>query len=94
MNTETEILRKNVKELQLQLRDAHIRIKDLNATIVELRNRLGSETEYTTGIKDLNATIVELRNRLGSETEYTTADGWAMPVENPDAMHIKEDKDE
>jgi len=70
MNTETEILRKNVKELQLQLRDAHIRIKDLNAT------------------------IVELRNRLGSETEYTTADGWAMPVENPDAMHIKEDKDE
>ena len=70
MNTETEILRKNVKELQLQLRDAHIRIKDLNAT------------------------IVELRNRLGSETEYTTADGWAMPVENPDAMHIKENKDE
>ena len=70
MNTETEILRKNVKELQIQLRDAHIRIKDLNAT------------------------IVELRNRLGSETEYTTADGWAMPVENPDAIHIKEDKDE
>ena len=70
MNTETEILRKNVKELQIQLRDAHIRIKDLNAT------------------------IVELRNRLGSETEYTTADGWAMPVENPDAMHIKENKDE
>ena len=70
MNTETEILRKNVKELQLQLRDAHIRIKDLNAT------------------------IVELRNRLGSETEFTTADGWAMPVENPDAMHIKENKDE
>ena len=30
MNTETEILRKNVKELQLQLRDAHIRIKELN----------------------------------------------------------------
>ena len=68
MNTETEILRKNVKELQLQLRDAHIRIKDLNAT------------------------IVELRNRLGSETEYTTADGWAMPVENPDATHIKKEK--
>ena len=70
MTTEKEILRKNVKELQIQLRDAHIRIKDLNAT------------------------IVELRNRLGSETEYTTASGWAMPVENPDAMHIKEDKDE
>jgi len=70
MNTETEILRKNVKELQLQLRDAHIRIKELNLI------------------------INELRNRLGSETEYTTADGWAMPVENPDALHIKEDKDE
>jgi len=56
MNTETEILRKNVKEL--------------------------------------NLTINELRNRLGSETEFTTADGWAMPVENPDALHIKEDKNE
>ena len=70
MNTETEILRKNVKELQIQLRDAHIRIKELNLTI--------------------NA----LRNRLGNEVEFTTADGWAMPVENPDATHIKEDKDE
>ena len=70
MNTETEILRKNVKELQIQLRDAHIRIKELNLT------------------------INTLRNRLGSEVEFTTADGWAMPVENPDAIHIKEDKDE
>ena len=70
MNTETEILRKNVKELQIQLRDAHIRIKELNLT------------------------ISTLRNRLGSEIEFTTADGWAMPVENPDALHIKEDKDE
>jgi len=70
MNTETEILRKNVKELQIQLRDAHIRIKELNLT------------------------INTLRNRLGSEVEFTTADGWAMPVENPDATHIKEDKDE
>ena len=70
MNTETEILRKNVKELQIQLRDAHIRIKELNLT------------------------INTLRNRLGSEIEFTTADGWAMPVENPDALHIKEDKDE
>ena len=69
-NTETEILRKNVKELQIQLRDAHIRIKELNLT------------------------ISTLRNRLGSEIEFTTADGWAMPVENPDAIHIKEDKDE
>ena len=70
MNTETEILRKNVKELQIQLRDAHIRIKELNLT------------------------INTLRNRLGSEIEFTTADGWAMPVENPDALHIKENKDE
>jgi hypothetical protein len=69
-NTEKEILRKNVKELQIQLRDAHIRIKELN-------------------IK-----IDDLRKRLGIEKEYTTASGWAMPVENPDAMHIKEDKDE
>ena len=28
--TEKELLRKNVRELQLQLRDAHIRIKELN----------------------------------------------------------------
>lgn len=70
MTTEKEILRKNVKELQIQLRDAHIRIKELNLT--------------------LNT----LRNRLGSEIEFTTADGWAMPVENPDAKHIKENKDE
>jgi predicted RNase H-like nuclease (RuvC/YqgF family) len=70
MNTETEILRKNVKELQIQLRDAHIRIKELNLT------------------------INTLRNRLGSEVEFTTADGWAMPVENPDASHIKENKNE
>ena len=68
--TEKEILRKNVKELQLQLRDAHIRIKELNAK------------------------CDELRNRLGLEQEFTTADGWAMPVENPDALHIKETKDE
>ena len=67
--TEKEILRKNVKDLQRQLRDAYIRIKELN----EKCN--------------------ELRNRLGLDKEFTTADGWAMPVENPDATHIeKEDK--
>ena len=48
MTTETEILRKNVKELQIQLRDAHVRIKELNLTISTLRNRLGSEVQYTT----------------------------------------------
>ena len=68
--TEKELLRKNVRELQLQLRDAHIRIKELNEK------------------------CDELRKRLGLEKEFTTADGWAMPVENPDATHIKEDKDE
>ena len=68
--TEKEILRKNVRELQLQLRDAHIRIKELNEK------------------------CDELRNRLGLEQEFTTAEGWAMPVENPDALHIKETKDE
>jgi len=61
-NTEKELLRRNVKELQLQLRDAHIRIKELNVKIDELRKRLGIEQEFT--------------------------------VENPDALHIKETKDE
>ena len=52
-NTEKEILRKNVKELQMQLRDAHIRIKHLQ----------------------------EIK--------------WAERAnENPDASHIKEDKNE
>ena len=69
-NTEKELLRRNVKELQLQLRDAHIRIKELNEK------------------------CDELRKRLGLEKEFTTADGWAMPVENPDALHIKENKDD
>jgi len=41
--TEKELLRKNVKELQLQLRDAHIRIKELNEKCDELRKRLGLE---------------------------------------------------
>ncbi len=67
--TEKEILRKNVRELQIQLRDAHIRIKDLNEN------------------------IDELRKRLGLEQEFTTADGWAMPIENPDATHIEKEKD-
>jgi len=68
--TEKELLRKNVKELQLQLRDSHIRIKELNDK------------------------CDELRKRLGLEKEFTTADGWAMPIENPDAIHIKENKND
>ena len=39
-NTEKELLRRNVKELQLQLRDAHIRIKELNVKIDALCNQL------------------------------------------------------
>ena len=64
--TEKELLRKNVRELQLQLRDAHIRIKELNEK------------------------CDELSKRLGQEKEFKTSDGWAMPVENQDATHIKE----
>ena len=45
-------------------------------------------------VKELNVKIDELRKRLGIEQEFTTADGWAMPVENPDALHIKENKDD
>ena len=68
--TEKELLRKNVRELQLQLRDAHIRIKELNEK------------------------CDELSKRLGLEKEFTTSDGWAMPIENPDALHIKENKND
>jgi chaperonin cofactor prefoldin len=35
--TEKEILRKNVKDLQRQLRDAHIRIKELNERVYNCR---------------------------------------------------------
>ena len=66
--TEKELLRKTVRELQLQLRDAH------------------------RSIKELNEKCDELNKRLGLEKEFTTSDGWAMPVENPDATHIKERK--
>tara|TARA_R100000479_G_scaffold166478_1_gene106336 strand:+ start:100 stop:267 length:168 start_codon:yes stop_codon:yes gene_type:complete len=48
MMTEKEILRKNVKDLQRQLRDAYIRIKELNEKCNELRNRLGLDKEFTT----------------------------------------------
>ena len=69
IQTETDVLRRNVKDLQIQLRDAHIRIKEL--------------TEK----------LDEVRRRFGMNKEFTTANGWAMPVENPDAPHIKEKKD-
>ena len=70
IQTETDVLRRNVKDLQIQLRDAHIRIKELNEK------------------------LDEVRKRFGINKEYTTDDGWAMPVENPDASHIKEKKDD
>ena len=70
IQTETDVLRRNVKDLQIQLRDAHIRIKELNEK------------------------LDDVRKRFGINKEYTTNDGWAMPVENPDASHIKEKKDD
>ena len=70
IQTETDVLRRNVKDLQIQLRDAHIRIKELNEK------------------------LDDVRKRFGINKEYTTNDGWAMPVENPDAVHIKEKKDD
>ena len=70
IQTETDVLRRNVKDLQIQLRDAHIRIKELNEK------------------------LDDVRKRFGINKEYTTDDGWAMPVENPDAVHIKENKDD
>lgn len=70
IQTETDVLRRNVKDLQIQLRDAHIRIKELNEK------------------------LDDVRKRFGMNKEFTTADGWAMPVENPDATHIKENKDD
>ena len=70
IQTETDVLRRNVKDLQIQLRDAHIRIKELNEK------------------------LDDVRKRFGINKEFTTADGWAMPVENPDATHIEEKKDD
>jgi|TARA_R110000824_G_scaffold339861_1_gene526380 predicted RNase H-like nuclease (RuvC/YqgF family) len=70
IQTETDVLRRNVKDLQIQLRDAHIRIKELSEK------------------------LDDVRKRFGINKEFTTADGWAMPVENPDAKHIKDRKNE
>ena len=70
IQTETDVLRRNVKDLQIQLRDAHI------------------------SIKELNEKLDDVRKRFGINKEYTTDDGWAMPVENPDAVHIKEKDNE
>ena len=67
---EAELLRKNVKDLQSQLRNAYIRIKELTDALHEERKRAGHVAHFKTDA------------------------GWAMPNENPDATHTKENKDE
>ena len=62
-----ELLRKNVRDLQEQLRNAYVKIKDL--------------TEE----------VHELRRKVYPSKSITTDTGW---VENPDASHIKENKDD
>jgi len=69
MKSEIEILRKNVRDLEEQLRNCRIRIKELTSELFERRN------------KDKNI-----------ETTFRKNEGvWA---ENPDAFHIKDNKDE
>ena len=62
-----ELLRKNVRDLQEQLRNAYVKIKYL--------------TEE----------VHELRRKVYPSKSITTDTGW---VENPDAAHIKENKDD
>ena len=62
-----EVLRKNVRDLQEQLRNAYVKIKDLT-------------TE-----------VHKLRRKVYPSKSITTDTGW---VENPDASHIKENKDD
>ena len=45
---EAELLRKNIKDLQGQLRNAHIRIKELTDTLHEERKRSGHITQFKT----------------------------------------------
>ena len=68
MNQQMEdLLRKNVRDLQEQLRNAYVKIKDL--------------TEE----------VHKLRRKVYPSKSITTDTGW---VENPDAAHIKENKDD
>ena len=62
-----ELLRKNIRDLQEQLRNAYVKIKYL--------------TEE----------VHELRRKVYPSKSITTDTGW---VENPDASHIKENKDD
>tara|TARA_R100001369_G_scaffold5078_3_gene14598 strand:- start:464 stop:700 length:237 start_codon:yes stop_codon:yes gene_type:complete len=65
-----EILKRNVKDLELQLKNQRIRNKKLS-----------------------EALHFEKASNNPHES-FTTATGWAMAVENPDASHIEENKDE
>ena len=62
-----ELLRKNVRDLQEQLRNAYLKIKDL--------------TEE----------VHKLRRKVYPSKSITTTTGW---IENPDASHIKENKND
>ena len=48
MFNEAELLRKNVKDLQSQLRNAYIRIKELTNALHEERKRAGHVARYKT----------------------------------------------
>ena len=48
MFNEAELLRKNVKDLQSQLRNAYIRIKELTDALHEERKRAGHVARYKT----------------------------------------------
>ena len=45
---EIELLRKNIKDLQGQLQNAYIRIKELTEALHEERKRAGHNDHYTT----------------------------------------------
>ena len=44
--------------------------------------------------KKLNEALHFEKASNNPHQSFTTATGWAMPVENPDASHIEENKDE
>ena len=45
-------------------------------------------------MKKLNEALHFEKASNNPHQSFTTATGWAMPVENPDASHIEENKDE
>ena len=62
-----EVLRKNVRDLQEQLRNAYLKIKYLTEEVHKLRRKVYPSKSITTNT------------------------GW---IENPDASHIKENKND